>query len=192
MSRGVTLLSTELESKRLKRSKEASQALSCCSFSDAAKSAWENYPHVLEPAGHGLKLHLERVEIMQSAEFEDALAAMRRNGVDGVLVVSDPMFQSYQSGSAEFAARQQLPSISEVPRYAEAGGPIQYGLSRLRRRNPQWVNPADLPIERPTKFEFLINLNQLSNVFDPPPGDADASGQGHKVIYRYPQGDQTK
>jgi hypothetical protein len=69
-------------------------------------------------------LRLERVEIMQSAEFEDALASMPGKGVDGVLVVSDPMFQTYQSRIAELAARQQLPNISEVPRVAEAGGLI--------------------------------------------------------------------
>jgi putative ABC transport system substrate-binding protein len=98
---------------------------------------------------------------------------MRRKGVDGVLVVSDPMFQTYQSRIAEFAARQQLPSISEVPGFAEAGGLIQYGLSipEMGRQAAAYVdkilngaNPADLPIGRPTKFEFLINLKSAKQL----------------------------
>ena len=165
---GVTLLSSELEGKRLELLKEANRKLSHVAvLVNAANSAWENYPQVLEPAAQALKLRLERAEVKQSADLEDAFAAMRRNGVDGVLVVSDPMFQAYQNRIAEFAAKQQLPSISEVPGFAEAGGLIQYGLSipEMGRQAAVYVDkilkgaqPADLPVERPTKFEFLINL----------------------------------
>ena len=60
-----------------------------------------------------------------------------------------------------------MPSISEVPGFAEAGGLIQYGLSiaEMGRQAAVYIDkilkgakPADLPVERPTKFEFLINL----------------------------------
>jgi putative tryptophan/tyrosine transport system substrate-binding protein len=165
---GVTLLSTELEGKRLELLKETSRKLSRVAvLVNSANSAWENYPQVLEPAGGALKLRLERAEVRQSADLEDAFAAMRRNRADGVLVVSDPMFQAFQHRIAEFAARNNLPSISEVPGFAEAGGLIQYGLSipEMGRQAAGYVDkilkgakPADLPVERPTKFEFLINL----------------------------------
>ena len=165
---GVTLLSTELEGKRLELLKETSRKLSHVAvLVNSANSAWENYPQVLEPAGRALKLRLQRTEIGEFAELEDAFAVMPRNGIDGVLVVSDPMFQAYQNRIAELAARQNLPSISEVPGFAEAGGLIQYGLSipEMGRQAAAYVDkilkgakPADLPVERPTKFEFLINL----------------------------------
>jgi putative ABC transport system substrate-binding protein len=165
---GVTLLSAELEGKRLELLKESNRKLSHVAvLVNSANSAWENYPQVLEPAGQALKLRLGRAEVRHSADLEGAFAAMRRNGVDGVLVVSDPMFQAYQNRIAEFASRQQLPSISEVPGFAEAGGLIQYGLSipEMGRQAAVYVDkilkgalPADLPVERPTKFEFLINL----------------------------------
>ena len=177
---GVTLLSSELEGKRLELLKESNRKLSHVAvLVNSANSAWENYPQVLEPAGQALKLRLARAEVRQSADLEGAFAAMRRNGVDGVLVVSDPIFQTYQSHIAKFAAKQQLPSISEVPGFAEAGGLIQYGLSipEMGRQAAVYVdkilngaNPADLPIERPTKFEFLINLNtakQLGLILPP-------------------------
>jgi putative ABC transport system substrate-binding protein len=165
---GVTLLSTELEGKRLELLKETSRKLSHVAvLVNSANSAWENYPQVLEPAGRALKLRLQRTEIGEFAELEDAFAVMPRNGIDGVLVVSDPMFQAYQNRIAELAARHHLPSISEVPGFAEAGGLIQYGLSipEMGRQAAAYVDkilkgakPADLPVERPTKFEFLINL----------------------------------
>ncbi len=165
---GVTLLSTELEGKRLELLKETSRKLSRVAvLVNSANSAWENYPQVLAPAGRALKLHLQRAEVSQSTEIEDAFAVMLRSGADGVLIVSDPMFQAYQNRIAEFAARHHLPSISEVPGFAEAGGLIQYGLSiaEMGRQAAVYIDkilkgakPADLPVERPTKFEFMINL----------------------------------
>jgi putative tryptophan/tyrosine transport system substrate-binding protein len=165
---GVTLLSTELEGKRLELLKETSRKLSRVAvLVNSANSAWENYPQVLEPAGRALKLLLQRAEVSQSTEIEDAFAVMLRSRADGVLIVSDPMFQAYQNRIAEVAARHHLPSISEVPGFAEAGGLIQYGLSiaEMGRQAAAYIDkilkgakPADLPVERPTKFEFLINL----------------------------------
>jgi putative ABC transport system substrate-binding protein len=165
---GVTLLSTELEGKRLELLKETSRKLSRVAvLVNSANPAWENYPQVIKSAGHALKLRLQRAEVSQSAELEDAFAAMPRSGVDGVLVISDPMFQAYQNRIAEFANRHHLPSISEVPGFAEAGGLIQYGLSipEMGRQAAVYIDkilkgakPADLPVERPTQFEFVINL----------------------------------
>jgi putative tryptophan/tyrosine transport system substrate-binding protein len=165
---GVTLLSTELEGKRLELLKETSRKLSHVAvLVNSANSAWENYPQVLEPAALALKLRLQRAEVSQSTEIEDAFAVMLRSGADGVLIVSDPMLQAYQNRIAEVAARHHLPSISEVPGFAEAGGLIQYGLSiaEMGRQAAVYIDkilkgakPADLPVERPTKFEFLINL----------------------------------
>jgi putative ABC transport system substrate-binding protein len=169
----VTLLSTELEGKSLELLKETSRKLSHVAvLVNSANSAWENYPQVLEPAGQALKLRLARAEVRQSADLEGAFAAMRRDGVDGVLVVSDPMFQTYQSRIAEFAARQQLPSISEVPGFAEAGGLIQCGLSipQMGRQAAAYIDKIPkvqtrrtCRWTRPTKFEFLINLKSASN-----------------------------
>jgi putative tryptophan/tyrosine transport system substrate-binding protein len=187
---GVTLLSTELEGKRLELLKEASRKLSRIAvLVNSANSAWENYPEVIEPAARALKLHLQRAEVSQSAELEDAFAVMRRNGVDGVLVVSDPMFQAYHHRIAEFAARHHLPSISEVPGFAEAGGLIQYGLSipEMGRQAAVYIDkilkgakPADLPVERPTQFEFLINLKTAGQLgLTMPP---DMLARANKVI----------
>jgi putative tryptophan/tyrosine transport system substrate-binding protein len=186
---GVTLLSTELEGKRLELLKETSRKLSRVAvLVNSANSAWENYPQVLAPAGRALKLHLQRAEVSQSTEIEDAFAVMLRSGADGVLIVSDPMFQAYQNRIAEVAARHQLPSISDVPGFAEAGGLIQYGLSiaEMGRQAAAYIDkilkdakPADLPVERPTKFEFLINLKTAQLGLTMPP---DMLARADKVL----------
>jgi putative ABC transport system substrate-binding protein len=164
---GVTLLSSELEGKRLELLKEASRKLSRVAvLVNSANPAWERYPQVLEPAARALGLRLQRVEFSKPADFEQAFSAILRNRAGGLLVVSDPIFTD-QTRLAEFAVKHHLPSISEVPRFAEAGGLIQYGLSiaDMGRRAAAYIDkilkgakPADLPVERPTKFEFLINL----------------------------------
>jgi putative ABC transport system substrate-binding protein len=165
---GVTLLSTELEGKRLELLKETSRKLArVIVLVNGANPAWQRYPQLLEPAGKVLGLRLERAEASNPAEIEGTFTAMAHKHMDGLLVVSDPLFQSSQSRIAELAAKHNLPSISEVPGFAEAGGLIQYGLSiaDMGRRAATYVDkilkgakPADLPVERPTKFEFLINL----------------------------------
>jgi putative tryptophan/tyrosine transport system substrate-binding protein len=162
---GVTLLSTELEGKRLELLKETSRKLSRVAvLVNSANPAWQRYPKVLEPAADALGLRLQRIEVSSPAELERAIP---QKGFDGLLVVSDPLFQSFQVRIAELAAKYHLPSISEVPGFAEAGGLIQYGLSipDMGRRAASYVDkilrgakPADLPVERPTKFEFVINL----------------------------------
>jgi putative ABC transport system substrate-binding protein len=170
---GVTLLSSELEGKRLELLKEASRKLARVAvFVNSANPAWERYPQVLEPAAHALGLRLQRVEVSNPADFERAFSAIRQNNSDGILVVSDPIFTD-QTRIAEFAVKHRLSSISEVPRFAETGGLIQYGLSIpdmgrhaavLVDKILKGAKPADLPVERPTKFEFLINLKTAKQI----------------------------
>jgi putative ABC transport system substrate-binding protein len=169
---GVTLLSSELEGKRLELLKEASRKLSRVAvLVNSNNPAWERYPQVLEPAARALGLRLQRVEVSNPADFEHAFSAIRQNDAGGILVVSDPIFTDQHI--AEFAVKHRLSSISEVPRFAEAGGLIQYGLSipDMGRRAAALVDkilkgakPADLPVERPTKFEFLINLKTAKQI----------------------------
>jgi putative ABC transport system substrate-binding protein len=170
---GVTLLSSELEGKRLELLKEASRKLARVAvFVNSANPAWERYPQVLEPAARALGLKLQRVEVRNPTDFDRAFSAIRQNDADGILVVSDPIFTD-QTRIAEFAVKHRLSSISEVPRFAETGGLIQYGLSIpdmgrhaavLVDKILKGAKPADLPVERPTKFEFIINLKTAKQI----------------------------
>jgi putative ABC transport system substrate-binding protein len=165
---GLTLLSPELDGKRLELLKETVRKVSRVAvLVNSGNPGWRRYPQDLEAAGRALGLRLQRAEVSGPAEFERAFSTMQPSGINGVLVVTDSLFQRYARQIAELAIKHRLPSISEVPEFAEAGGLIQYGLSisDLGRQSAVFVDkilkgakPGDLPVERPTKFEFLINI----------------------------------
>ena len=84
-----------------------------------------------------------------------------------LVIMPNPVFVTNLKRIADFAARSRLPSIFHLREFAEAGGLVSYGVDRsdLFRRAATYVdkilkgaNPADLPIEQPTKFELVINL----------------------------------
>jgi len=165
---GLTLLTPELDGKRLELLKETARKVSRVAvLVYSGNPGWKRYPQDLEAAGRALGLRLQRAEVSGPGEFERAFSTMKADGVNGVLVVTDSIFHSYARQIAELAIKHRLPSISEVPEFAEAGGLIQYGLSifDLGRQSATFVDkilkgakPGDLPVERPTKFEFIINL----------------------------------
>jgi putative ABC transport system substrate-binding protein len=94
-------------------------------------------------------------------------------GTDGVLMLESPFFTTHRARLAELAAKSRLPTISYLPEFAEDGGLMTYGVSLpdLFRRAATYVDkilkgakPADLPVEQPTKFEFIINLKAAKQI----------------------------
>ena len=100
------------------------------------------------------------------SDFDSAFQAITRSRVNAVAVTEDGEFAASFKTIAALAKESKLPSIGSKE-YAEAGGLIGYGVDilNLYRRAAYFVdkilkgvNPADLPIEQPTRFEFVINL----------------------------------
>ena len=94
------------------------------------------------------------------------IVALRRTGAGAVIVVSDAVFSQHAEQIAGLAAKHRLPSAAAYQFFAEAGCLMTYGANRgdLSRRAAIYVdkifkgaNPAALPVEQPTKFEFVIN-----------------------------------
>jgi putative ABC transport system substrate-binding protein len=113
-----------------------------------------------------LALQLQVLEIRQPNELAHAFSLLKTRGVDALLVLSDPAFAPI-SGVAKLTIQSRLPAISASRGFAEAGGLFSYGPSFLEnfRRAASYVDkilkgarPADLPVQQPTKFEFVINL----------------------------------
>jgi putative ABC transport system substrate-binding protein len=95
-----------------------------------------------------------------------AFAAIKRQRADGLSVWLYATTLTHRARIVDFAARNRLPAIYESPAFADAGGLMAYGVENqdLYRRAATYVDrilrgakPADLPIERPTKFELVIN-----------------------------------
>jgi putative ABC transport system substrate-binding protein len=118
-------------------------------------------------AARSLGLQLQLLEARGPNEFDGAFAAMAKERVGALLVVSDVIFNSHRTRLADLAARSRLPAVYAVRESVEAGGLMSYGPSflDLYRRSAAYVDkilkgakPADLPVEQPTKFELVINL----------------------------------
>ena len=118
-------------------------------------------------SARGLGVQLHSLEARTSSEIETAFAAMRRQRVDGILVLRDAVFRAQRAQITGLAAKNRLPAVYGLREEAEAGGLIAYGASvpQLYRRAATYVDrilkgakPADLPVEQPTEFELVINL----------------------------------
>ena len=106
-------------------------------------------------------------------ELEPAFAALTKARVGAILEVQDPMFFGQRSQLADLEAKSRLPGMHTSLEYAEAGCLMAYAADRLYmfRRASTYVDkilkgtkPADLPVEQPTKFEFIINLKAAKQI----------------------------
>jgi putative tryptophan/tyrosine transport system substrate-binding protein len=119
----------------------------------------------LEVAARTLGMQLEPVPVRSLNDFDAAFRAVR--GADGLLHIDTPLFTTHRARLAELAAKNRLPAIYSHRTIVEAGGLMSYGayMPDLYRSAATYVDkvlkgakPADLPVEQPTKFEFIVNL----------------------------------
>ncbi|HZM36229.1 MAG TPA: ABC transporter substrate-binding protein [Burkholderiales bacterium] len=120
-----------------------------------------------EAAARTLRMQLRFAEMRRPEELEQAFATMIREQPDALLVFPSTMLYSQRARIVALAAKHRLPSVFNSREAAELGGFMSYGTSlpELLRRAGTYVDrifsgaqPAELPVEQPTKFEFVINL----------------------------------
>jgi putative ABC transport system substrate-binding protein len=108
-----------------------------------------------------------------SEGLERGLSAIRRERPDGVLIASTQLINEHRVRIVEFMTKNRLPTISASSSMADVGGLMVYGASShdMARRTATYVDkilkgarPADLPVEQPTKFEFIINLQAAKRI----------------------------
>jgi putative ABC transport system substrate-binding protein len=121
----------------------------------------------MEVEARALRVQLQPVEARGPEEFDGAFAAVVRASAGALLVATDPVFAFHRTQLSSLAARNRLPAMYGLRDHVEAGGLMAYGASvpDLYRSAATYVDkilkgakPADLPMEQPTKFEFVINL----------------------------------
>jgi putative ABC transport system substrate-binding protein len=132
----------------------------------AAKDATSAIPIVALDLELRIELHV--LEIRSSGDLDHALGAGVKDGSRALVQLSSPLFDtSLAKRIADFTTKHRLPAISMFRRFAEAGGLMSYGpdqpeyykrLSVYIDKILKGAKPADLPIEQPTKFDFVINL----------------------------------
>ena len=125
----------------------------------------------MEAAAKALGLKLLSLEVRSPDDFESAFARAKRDGAQALITIADPLVNTQQRQVLEFAAKNRLPAIYPGSEFVEAGGLMSYApnYEDLWRRAADFVDkilkgakPADIPVEQPTKFEFIINLKPPS------------------------------
>jgi ABC-type uncharacterized transport system substrate-binding protein len=122
---------------------------------------------LLPATAHALGLGLLVIEAREASELPVAFDNVTRDGVHALFISSSPLFTSHRREIVSMAARLRLPAIYGWREFPEAGGLVSYGpsLPDLYRQSATMVdkilkgaNPADLPVEVPTRFELVVNL----------------------------------
>ncbi len=165
---GLSLMMTETNVKSVELLKEAVPGLSRVAvIFDPATPPHGPGLKAVEDAGPALGLRIQPVPVRSVAEYDEAFSAMVREHADGVLVLATPLFIASARRLAELAITYKLPSLFGLKHDVQEGGFMSYAPDRadLWRRGAIYVDkilkgakPADLPVQRPTKFELVINL----------------------------------
>jgi putative ABC transport system substrate-binding protein len=117
-------------------------------------------------AASKLRIQLQFVEARTGADLDRAFAAIAKQRADALAVLGDPVFTSHAGRIADLAARHRLPTVGGTAEQADAGILMTYGpsYSEAHQRAVGFVDrilkgasPADLPVERSTKFELVVN-----------------------------------
>ena len=112
-------------------------------------------------------VHLDLLEVRDPRDLDVAFETARSERADGLLAVHANLIQNQRARIAQLAAESRLPTMYTYRIYVEAGGLAAYGpdVNDLARRSAihldkilKGAKPADLPVEQPTRFDFIINL----------------------------------
>ncbi len=171
---GVTSSSVDLSGKRLELLKELTPKISLVAVLWIPTAAGNKLQmKETDAAASSFRLQLQPVEVQEPKDFENAFSAINRGGANSLMVLSSPMFASHRARIAALAAKSRLPAIYPDSNYVDAGGLTSYGanIGELYRRAAVYVDkvlkgakPADLPVERPMKFELVINMKTAKQI----------------------------
>jgi putative ABC transport system substrate-binding protein len=169
---GLTIFGPELSGKRLELLKE--------SFPNVTRVAilWNPDAEVIafkatQTAASTLGLHLQSLEVRTANDFDSSFEAALRERAQALLTIPTPIVNFHQARIIQFAAKNRMPAMYALPEFTEAGGLISYAPSytALYHRAAWYVdkilkgaNPADLPVEQPKRFEFIINLQAAKQI----------------------------
>ncbi len=120
-----------------------------------------------EAAARTMAMEIQVADARLPEQYPDAFASITRGGARALFVTTDPVLSSNRERIMQLAASHRLPAMYEWPEIVEAGGLLSYGpsLAEVNTRLAAFVDkilkgakPADLPVERPTRFELAVNL----------------------------------
>ena len=163
---GSTFFVPELNAKRLELLKEAVPRMTRVAVllnpdNPVSRPVFQ----AMETTAKSLKMELQRYEARGPNEFENAFSVMAKRRVEAVAIPEHSIYVANAGMIADLAAKKRIPLVG-FPQIAEVGGLIGYGVNilELYRRAGYFVDkilkgakPGDIPVERPTKFELVVN-----------------------------------
>jgi putative ABC transport system substrate-binding protein len=165
---GMSMMTSQLGGKRLEVLKETVPGLSRVAvFWNPPNPAYGPILKELEAAASTLRVELQRLEVRSPGDFEGAFKAATRQRAGALIAPGDPLFTNRPKMVADLALKYRLPTMMDNKEFVEAGGLLSLGvdLPDLYRRAATHVdkilkgaNPADLPMEQPTKLDLFVNL----------------------------------
>jgi putative ABC transport system substrate-binding protein len=171
---GLSILGPELSGKRLELLKEVVPKLSRVAV--LGNSTFPGNAQMLretELAADAFRVKVQYLDVLAPKDIETAFRSAGQGRAEAVLVMGSGVLSSQQKQIADLAIKSRLPASYLQTEYVEAGGLMSYGasLTDLARRAATYVDkilkgakPADLPVEQPTKFEFVINLKTAKQI----------------------------
>jgi putative tryptophan/tyrosine transport system substrate-binding protein len=171
---GLSYMLHELNGKRLELLKEVvPKLLRVAVLGDRDHQNYNVQMKELEMASQALGLQLQPVQLQAADDLENAFSVMARDRAGALLVLSNPAIGFFRGKVVEFATKGRLPSIYATPNWVSAGGLMSYApasADQYRRaavyldKILKGTKPGDLPIERPTKFELVINMKTAKQI----------------------------
>jgi len=171
---GLSSIAQDLDGKRLELVKEAFPKIARVAF------LWEpggsrGNPALtdMEAAAKALGLKLQSLEVRGLDDFESAFARAKKEGAQALITTPTGVINTQQRQVLDFAAKNRLPAMYPTSEFVEAGGLMSYGpnYTDLFRRAADFVDkilkgtkPADIPVEQPMKFEFIVNLKAAKQI----------------------------
>ena len=171
---GLSNFAPELSGKRLEILREVIPKLSRVAvIGTSTNPAYAQVIKEVELAAKAFGVKLQNLDVLHSKDIESAFRAASKGRADGVLVLTSATLVPQRVQLAQLAAKHRLPAMYSNSQYVEAGGLMFYGANvlDLDRRAATYVDkilkgtkPADLPVEQPMKFEFVINLKTAKQI----------------------------
>ena len=172
---GLTNLGMELGGKRLELLKEtvAKLARVAVFYDRANPSSVLSVKEGLPVAARALGLTVRSWDVRDAGGFERVFTALNKDRPDGLYVLGGELLIANEKQTIDFALKSRLPSVYGYKEAVDAGGLMSYGadLAESYKRVAYFVDrilkgakPADLPVEQPTKFEFVINLKTAKQI----------------------------
>ena len=171
---GLSTLSPEISGKQLELLKEIIPKLGRVAvIGTSTRQGTAQALKEVELAAGALAVKLQYLDIQKSGDIDDVFRAAGKGRADALLMLQSPVFNSYRAKIAELALKSRLPATYPRREFVEAGGLMSYGVAfiDLDRRAATYVDkilkgrtPADLPVEQPKKFEFIINLKAAKQI----------------------------